>query len=389
MANFPATQRYAGVHVIRFSLAALVLVCSCTAEDVRETKTVAEGFRYTMIRQSAVPNVIHIFEIDLNNPLLEVDAYKAEHNLRATRLLSQIVRQAGQEDVIGAVNGDFFSKEGYPSGAMVHDGQILKNAADPWYAFVVTRKKEVFIQQIAFSGTMIINSFTNLAISGFNKPRQANEAVLYNHFFGPQTNTNTYGAEVTIRAKFAGKSIGDTVRGIVMAVDSVSGNNPLTDSTVVVSVHGDEKIKLVRRMFVGQILELVIRADLREDKIRSVIGGFPFLVNNGKNLVSGNPEATSEFYLSRTARTAIGIADSTNRLYIVCVDGNQTNYSAGMTLAELADWMIGLGCTRALNLDGGGSTTMMIRDNVINRPSDGIEREISNALLIRQRQPFK
>jgi hypothetical protein len=389
MANFPPTQRYAGVHVIRFSLAALVLVCSCTAEDVRKTNTVAEGFRYTMIRQSAVPNVIHIFEIDLNNPLLEIDAFKAEHNLRATRLLSQIVRQAGQEDVIGAVNGDFFSKEGYPSGAMVHDGQILKNPADPWYAFVITRKKEVFIEQIAFSGTMIINSFTSMEISGFNKPRHTNEAVLYNQFFGPQTNTNTYGAEVTIRAKFAGKSIGDTVRGIVMAVDSVSGNNPITDSTVVVSVHGDDKIKLVRRMFVGQILELVIRADLREDKIRTVIGGFPFLVNNGKNLISGNPEATSDFYVSRTARTAVGIADSTHRLYFVCVDGNQTNYSAGMTLAELADWMIGLGCTRALNLDGGGSTTMMIRDNVINRPSDGIEREISNALLIRQRQPFK
>lgn len=337
-----------------------------------------------MIQQSAVPNVIHIFEIDLNNPGLEVDAYKAGHDLRTTRILSEMLREPGQENVVGAVNGDFFSKEGVPSGAMVHDGQILKNPADAWYGMGLTRDRRVFIEQLSFTGTVIINSFTNLTIDGFNKSRQANEAVLYNTFYGSVTNTNTYGAEVTIKARFAGKSIGDTVRGIVLAVDSVSGNNPLTDSTVVVSVHGEEKIRLVRRMFVGQILEIVIKADTREDKLKTVIGGFPFLVNNRKNLIAGDPEAASDFYTKRTARTAVGVSDTTGKLYVVCVDGNQTNYSSGMTLQELADWMIGLGCDRALNLDGGGSTAMMIRDRLVNRPSDGAERPISNALLIRQ-----
>lgn len=370
----------------RLFLAAMLLICSCAAEDIRKSSFVTEGFRYTMLQQSAVPNVIHTFEIDLKNPLLAVDAYKAGHSIRATELLSQIINEPGQENVIAAVNGDFFSKEGYPSGPQVHDGQILKNGADAWYALGITRNKQYFIEPVSFSGTLIINSFTSMTIDGFNKQRQTHEAVLYNNFFGPQTNTNIYGAEVTIRAKFSGKSIGDTVRGIVMAVDSVSGNNPLTDSTIVLSVHGEDKIKLVRRMFVGQILELVIRDALREDKIRTVIGGFPFLVNNRKNLITDNPEATSDFYVKRSARTAVGIADSTQKLFIVCVDGNQANYSSGMTLAELADWMIGLGCDRALNLDGGGSTTMILRGEIINRPSDGKERAISNALLIRQIQ---
>jgi hypothetical protein len=337
-----------------------------------------------MIQKSAVPNVIHIFEIDLNNTNLVIDAFKADHKLRSTRKLSEMLGEDGQENVIGAVNGDFFSKEGVPSGAMVHDGQILKNAADAWYAMGITRNRQVLIEQLSFTGTMIINSFTSMTINGFNKPRQANEAVLYNTFFGTETNTNTYGAEVTLKARFAGKNIGDTVRCVVLAVDSVSGNNPLTDSTVVISVHGEEKIRLVRRMFVGQILEIVIRADTREDKFIAVIGGFPFLVNNRRNLIAGNPDATTEFYTGRTARTAVGFADSSKKFYIVCVDGNQANYSSGMTLQELADWMIGLGCDRALNLDGGGSSTMMIRDRLVNRPSDGSERPISTALLIRQ-----
>lgn len=384
MANIAGNQRRLEGLVIRFFLATLLLACSCTAEDVHRSQIVAEGFRYTMHQQSAVPNVIHIFEIDLKNPLLEIDAYKAGHELRSTRLLSQIAEEPGQENVIGAVNGDFFSKEGFPSGAMVHEGQILKNPADPWYAFGITKDRKAFIEQISFTGTMIINSFTQMTINGFNKPRQANEAVLYNRFYGERTNTNVYGAEVTIRAKFAGKCVGDTVRGVVIGVDSVNGNNPLTDSTVVVSVHGEDKIRLVRRMFVGQILELVIRADQREDKIQTLIGGFPFLVNNKRNLISGDPEAVSDFYIRRSARTAVGVADSTQKLFIVCVDGNQAGYSAGMTLSELADRMIELGCDRAVNLDGGGSTTMIIRGHLINRPSDGNERPISNALLIRQ-----
>ena len=56
-----------------------------------------------------------------------------------------------------------------------------------------------------------------------------------------------------------------------------------------------------------------------------------------------------------------------------------------MTFAELADYMLKLGCTDALNLDGGGSVTMWLVGNVVNSPSQGRERPAANALVLVQK----
>src|SRR5690606_32538644 len=67
--------------------------------------------------------------------------------------------------------------------------------------------------------------------------------------------------------------------------------------------------------------------------------------------------------------------------YIIVVDGRQVT-SAGMTLFELADYMLSIGCYNAMNLDGGGSSTMVVRGEIENSPSDGIERDVANALMV-------
>ena len=84
----------------------------------------------------------------------------------------------------------------------------------------------------------------------------------------------------------------------------------------------------------------------------------------------------------RHPRAAIGV-DRKGRVLILAVDGRQPGYSEGMTLQELGDFLIAHGITDALNLDGGGSTTLVVRDRIVNRPSDANgERAVSNALLL-------
>jgi exopolysaccharide biosynthesis protein len=87
-------------------------------------------------------------------------------------------------------------------------------------------------------------------------------------------------------------------------------------------------------------------------------------------------------YTQRHPRTAIGWrADGT--LVLVVVDGRQPRISVGMTINELAHLMLDLGCVEAINLDGGGSSTMVIRNKIVNNPSDSTgERPVSDALLI-------
>jgi exopolysaccharide biosynthesis protein len=67
---------------------------------------------------------------------------------------------------------------------------------------------------------------------------------------------------------------------------------------------------------------------------------------------------------------------------MVSVDGRLKNISVGMTLNELADYMSDLGCVEAMNLDGGGSSTLWYDGKVQNRPCDGYERPVANSLVV-------
>lgn len=119
------------------------------------------------------------------------------------------------------------------------------------------------------------------------------------------------------------------------------------------------------------------------------VGGRPVIVRDGQ--VSTEATDANAFATTRHPRTAVGITTD-GHLLLVVVDGRQPSFSVGMSLAELADLMRGLGAHEALNLDGGGSTTMVARDpasgelRIVNRPSDKAgERPVGDALAVVRR----
>lgn len=118
------------------------------------------------------------------------------------------------------------------------------------------------------------------------------------------------------------------------------------------------------------------------------VGGRPRLVRDS-TIVPDVDAGQPNFSTSRHPRTAVGIGDQGKRLFLVVVDGRQAAYSDGMTLRELASLMLSIGARDALNLDGGGSTTMVVENaktrklEIVNRPSDpGGERAVGDALAI-------
>lgn len=91
---------------------------------------------------------------------------------------------------------------------------------------------------------------------------------------------------------------------------------------------------------------------------------------------------SEDFDTTRHPRTAVGIDARGNWIFVV-VDGRQPGRSIGMDLYELTDLMLSLGCRYAINLDGGGSTTMYLNGSVVNSPSDvSGERPVADALMI-------
>ena len=109
-----------------------------------------------------------------------------------------------------------------------------------------------------------------------------------------------------------------------------------------------------------------------------VIGGNVILVKDGVIVPSKNKQ--------KHPRTVVGLDASGKKLIIMLVDGRKPGVAVGMTYDELAAEMIRLGCRQALNLDGGGSSVMAVREAgklaILNEPTDGRERAVGNVLGI-------
>lgn len=114
-----------------------------------------------------------------------------------------------------------------------------------------------------------------------------------------------------------------------------------------------------------------------EDWMSDVVSGRPMLVRDGQRV--DYPSCVG--FCARNPRTAIGLSEDGTTLYLVTVDGRSST-SAGASLNELGALMLSLGAYKALNLDGGGSTTMVVKGDggVVNRPSDGSQRVVANHL---------
>jgi hypothetical protein len=120
-----------------------------------------------------------------------------------------------------------------------------------------------------------------------------------------------------------------------------------------------------------------------------VIGGYPELLDGGDRVGDLGVGANPSFAASRHPRTAVGVDPARGRLWLVVVDGRQGEFSTGMSLPELTTLFESLGVTEALNLDGGGSSVMIVRGRPVSRPSDETgERSVVNALLLVEDQSF-
>lgn len=146
---------------------------------------------------------------------------------------------------------------------------------------------------------------------------------------------------------------------------------------LIVDANGDFSVRVDRS---GENPEELGR-QLTEKQTRQTFEFGPELVRNGQavafspdfDLISTNPER-------REPRTAIGQIEPLHYVIIVA-DGRQSGYSRGMTLQELQHLFVDFGVQTAMNLDGGGSTELWFQGQVVNRPSEGRERRISDIIF--------
>jgi hypothetical protein len=204
-----------------------------------------------------------------------------------------------------------------------------------------------------------------------NQERTNNTAVLYTEAAGTSTRM-TNGLELALEIQ-GGKSLPFEANEIYRArIRQVRhDNSPVDREHPVISI-GPKLLTKLPKLTPGATVEVSTATSPAIEDIETAIGGGPWLVRAGKVQSFKN--------ILRNPRSAVGFND--RYVFFVVVDGRRPGISLGMSFKELADEMLSLGCSDAMNLDGGGSATMWVNGTIMNQPSDNHERAVANDLVL-------
>ena len=370
----------------RFLSAGLLLVLLCVRLPAAE---LGEGIQYWAISKPAVPLSMHVLEIRRGQPDLWLTV-SVGARLKGNKTVPEMVAALSPEQGVSlaAVNGDYFEHKTEPryfgtlEGLCIIDGELVAGPAGR--AFCIDWDGQPQIRQVKarFQVTWPTGKSTPFGLNcspvDYKSEVKTAEVVLFTPRFGRSTGTTNVRELVLVpvgKGPWLPLKTWQTYSASVSAVSS-AGDTAIPTNGMVLSISkkADAEIPTVRP---GDILRLSTAFDEDLSKIVAAIGGGPPLLENGRILPK--PVVPAQ----RAPRTAVGL-NATN-IFLVVVDGRQANLSIGMDIRELAEFMHELGCTTALNLDGGGSSTFWLAGRVVNSPSDGKLRPVGNCLILLRR----
>jgi Phosphodiester glycosidase/FlgD Ig-like domain len=287
-------------------------------------------------------------------------------------------RLAGQATMVG-VNGDLSRfADGKPSGIFLRDGVLIAPPNRGRSSAGIAVDGTLDVRRIGFFGTWR-GTGQRRSLNVLNDAPGRNGIALLTSDYGRST-PRVSGSYAVVLSPFPA-SVPNT--DLVAPVVSSAQGAPvaIAPGTAVLVARGAAAAKLQAEAQVGT--NLTLRLGLQPDwsTVPDAIGGGPLLVRDGRPVYRANEAFETSLIAPRHPRTAIGQLAS-GRILMVVVDGRQSGYSVGMTTWEMALTMRRLGAVQAMQLDGGGSSTLAFDGTVLNSPSDGRERPISTALML-------
>ncbi len=345
--------------------------------------------------------VLYVAEMSRHEPTLHFEVALANAQVlgkETVRSMANRRNQRGDRRVLVAVNGGFGvlgDMRGY-GGVLeslhVQDGELITQPKDTEACFGVTESGEFLSTPVEMKASVQIGAHT-LPLECVNQRRlDGCQVTLYTPRLGESTHTNRRrGTEIII----GGLPLPLTPNYThTYRVDGVSrdGNSTIPRDGGILWISTRLKGSGISEFNTGASGTLTLTLSPPEwNRVQHAIGGRLRLLKNGKineTLVEMHHaekrhtpgKRTSVLNLSHEPRTALGYNADT--LFLIVADGRQPKYSTGLTLYELAGILIDLGATEAINLDGGSSSTFVVNDAVINKPSGQREREVLNAVFI-------
>ncbi|GGK73622.1 hypothetical protein Ppa06_32200 [Planomonospora parontospora subsp. parontospora] len=282
---------------------------------------------------------------------------------------------------IAGVNGGFFNihtaraLQGDPVGVSVVGGKLLSEGTPGRSGLVITGRK-AWITELRSAVTAVSSDGTKVEVKGVNRAATADELVLYTEEFGAKTAADG-GSEVVVDAQ--GRIVKARVAGGVVP----RGHYVLHGTGLMADWLHEHAWETWTMKIDTKVIDLRTGRAVRLTPQTYVMGGGVGLLRNGRVRISAAADghASVNMMLRRHPRTIVGVNKS-GGLILVTVDGRNPGVSVGASMVEAAQIMRWLGAKQAINFDGGGSTAMVVGHKVVNRPSDGRERTIGDALFI-------
>jgi len=336
------------------------------------------------------PVVGDLVEVNLSRPRVHVELL--DPGVVAAR--STVRDMANDVGAIAAVNGDFFDigRSSAPAGPAVTDGKPLKAAvpqgrraappvagAEPDYVLAVGSDGRARIDRLRLDAAIVGEGWVHPVVALNQHAVPVGGIGIFTNVWGDYDRAKTLcGSDTDRTAACAPDRFEVVVRdGAVAAMRPAQGGQVPPGEIVLAG--RDEGAAALRGLHPGQHVQVRYRLVPQSGVQPQVaIGGMP-IVRDGKAV--DNPIANAE----RAPRSAAGRSADGRTIYLVTVDGRQSD-SGGMTLPEFARQLAALGVHDAVNLDGGGSSTLVYRQPgqpravIVNDPADAAPRLVANAI---------
>lgn len=305
---------------------------------------------------------VKINVVEMNNKVAsnyEVKPAIASVTLPNKRTVRNIAQRTNS---IVAINGGFFKPQtGVPLGTLMIDKKIYTGPIYDRVALGIF-KDGYDVGRVQLDGKIIGNN-QEIKIDNINQPRMLSSYILaYTRDWGKYAPASPqYGVQLQI--------VGNKI--------TAASANPLSipeNGYVLVG----PKSKL-GKLFGADYVDVEIKTNPKWENVQHIISGGPYLLKDNQIFIDMTAQKLQSIG-GRNPRTAIGYTED-NNLVLVAVDGREGS-SVGLTLVELAKLMKSLACTNAINLDGGGSTVMYVKGQIVNHPHQPGGIALSNALVI-------
>jgi len=315
---------------------------------------------------------VHVLEIDLTNPYVQLNAISGKNSTVSN--LNNVLNMAKETGAVAAVNADVFqtgsATENSPMGPQITSGAMMSGPMElkGMYAFGLTKDKVPSIDVYSFDGKVTAADGASFPIKGMNESAYRTEPDKgYSHTNAIYLYTSAWTAPTRPKDSSSTPTEVLVQGGIVQQIQDDGTSLPMQPSAdgYILRAHGTGAKFVREHLKVGTVVasDYSLVSQTTGSKVdtasfQMMVGGHTILVDQGK-AAAFSRDISGVSGASALYRTAVGYTKDAKKVLIATAEGTSTRN--GLSLKELQEAMVALGVWKGVNLDGGGSTTMVER----------------------------